>query len=320
MRILLLSLVMVVSLAINSLTARHLEETTRERAAHRVLPPSPAMGERYAGDYRDGKYNGRGTLRYANGEKYEGAFRDGRRDGPGTYTWPDGRRYVGAFRDDLPNGQGRYTLPNGEEYAGTFRDNRREGPGVYSWPDRRRYVGEFHDDLPNGQGVLTLSGGQQQTGWFHNGEYLGEERGSSPPALLQSSDGAAEIKLSRNGVNFAAPVLLNGAVESQFLVDSGAADVQVPMSVFDELLKAGTISEADISGFQTYRTANGASVRAVTFLIRSLKIGSVVLDNVRGAVVDAPIPPLLGMSFLGRLRSWALDNERETLVLTAYAP
>ena len=127
------------------------------------------------------------------------------------------------------------------------------------------------------------------------------------------------IKLRRSGVNFAAPVVLNGAVEGQFLVDSGAADVQVPMKIFDELLRTGTVSQADVSGFQTYRMANGSTVRAVTFSIRSLKVGSIVLDNVRGAAVDASAPPLLGMSFLGRFRAWSLDNERETLVLTAYA-
>ena len=320
MRTLILLLGMVASLAINSMTARQLEKSTRESAAHRVLPPSPARGETYWGDYRDGKYNGRGTLLYANGEKYVGDFRDNLRTGRGTYTWPDGRRYTGEFRDDKPNGQGRYTLANGEEYTGTFRDNRREGRGVYSWPDLRRYDGEFHDDLPNGQGVLTVSGGQKQIGWFRNGEYAGEARTSlATLPTPQLTEGAAEIKLHRDGVNFATPVLLNGVVEEQFLVDSGAADVMLPMATFDALLRAGTISQADVSGFETYRMANGSSMKSVTFLIRTMKIGSIVLENVRGSVVEGSASPLLGMSFLGRFRSWTLDNERETLVLTAYA-
>ena len=317
MRILMLFLGMVLALAVNAMAARHLERTTRDSAEHRVLPPPPPKGETYFGDYRDGKYNGRGTLQYANGEKYVGDFRGGLRHGSGSYSWPDGRRYVGEFRNGQPNGQGRLTLANGEEYIGTFRDNRREGRGVYTWPDLRRYAGEFSNDLPDGRGELTLSGGQKQVGWFRNGEYAGEERGLPPLALPQPSEDA--IQLSRDGVNFVAPVVLNGAVQSQFLVDSGAADVQVPMAIFDELLKAGTISQADVSGFQTYRMANGTSARAVTFFIRSLKVGRVVLDNVRGAAVDAQAPPLLGMSFLGRFKSWSLDNERETLVLTDYA-
>jgi clan AA aspartic protease (TIGR02281 family) len=317
MRTLILVLGMVASLAINSMTARQLEKSTREAAAQRVLPPLPDKGETYWGNYRDGKYDGRGTLQYANGEKYVGDFRDGVRSGTGTYTWPDGRRYVGEFLGGQPNGQGRFTLANGEEYAGQFQNNRREGRGVYTWPDLRRYAGEFHDDLPNGKGALTLASGQHQVGWFRNGAYAGEERGLPPVALPQPSEDI--IKLRRDGVNFAAPVVLNGAVESQFLVDSGAADVQVPMAIFDELVKAGTIAQADVSGFQTYRMANGTSARAVTFVIRSLKVGGIVLENVRGAAVDAQAPPLLGMSFLGRFKAWSLDNESETLLLTAYA-
>jgi clan AA aspartic protease (TIGR02281 family) len=317
MRILFLVLGMVAALAVNAMTARHLEKTTTENAAQRILPPARTPGEIYRGDYRDGRYNGRGTLQYANGEKYTGEFRDGQREGSGTYTWPDGRRYVGQFRNGQPDGQGRYTLSNGEEYAGQFRDNRREGRGVYTWPDLRRYEGEFHNDLPNGRGQLTLASGQRQTGWFRDGAYAGEERGLPPVALPQPGEDA--IKLSRDGVNFAAPVVLNGTVQSQFLVDSGAADVQVPMSIFDELLHAGTVTPADVTGFQTYRMANGTSARAVSFTIRSLQIGGIVLENVRCAAIDAPAPALLGMSFLGRFRSWALDNENETLVLTAYA-
>ncbi len=306
-------------LAISSMAARHLERQTRDRAAHLVLPPAPPAGERYVGDYLDGKYNGHGTLVYASGEKYVGEFRDNVRHGKGTYTWPDGRKYEGEFRDGQPDGQGRYTLPNGEEYAGEFRDNRREGVGAYSWPDRRRYAGEFRDDLPNGKGVLTLAGGQRQIGYFRNGAYAGEEASSVAAEPQPRTDGATEVKLGRSGVNFTAPVLLNGAVESQFYVDSGAADVLVPMETFDALLKAGTISQADVSGLQNYRMANGANMRSITFVIRTLKIGPVVLDNVRGTVVEGSAPPLLGMSFLGRFKSWTLDNEREMLVLTAYA-
>lgn len=317
MRTLFLVLGMIAALAVNAWTARQLEKTTTENAAQRILPRAPTPGETYWGHYRDGKYDGRGTLLYANGEKYTGDFREGLRHGRGTYTWPDGRRYVGQFQGGQPNGQGRLTLANGEEYVGQFRDNRREGRGVYTWPDLRRYDGEFANDLPNGRGRLTLASGQRQAGWFRNGDYAGEERGLPPVSLPQPSEDA--IKLRRDGVNYAASVVLNGTVESPFLVDSGAADVQVPMALFDQLIQAGTIAPADVTGFQTYRMANGTSARAVTFTIRSLKVGGIVLENVRGAAIDAAAPPLLGMSFLGRFRSWALDNESETLVLTAYA-
>src|SRR5262245_42312357 len=34
-------------------------------------------GNRYEGEYRDGKPNGRGVLTYASGDRYEGEFRNG---------------------------------------------------------------------------------------------------------------------------------------------------------------------------------------------------------------------------------------------------
>jgi clan AA aspartic protease (TIGR02281 family) len=299
-------------------SASILERSGRALGTHAETAVQAMAGERYSGDYRDGKYNGRGILVYANGEKYTGEFRDNLRNGRGIYTWPDGRRYVGEFHDGQPNGQGRFTLANGEEYVGTYSDNRREGQGIYSWPDRRRYDGEFHNNLPHGRGVLTLAGGQRQIGLFWDGEYIGEDLAPSrgPAAALQpASTGVTEVSLRRNGINFTTTALLNGSVECEFFVDSGAADVLVPMDVFDALLKAGTISQKDVTGLENYRMANGSSMKAVTFRIATLKVGSILLENVRGSVGERSGPALLGMSFLTRFKSWTLDNRRQVLIL-----
>jgi hypothetical protein len=34
-------------------------------------------GDKYVGEYKDGKFNGQGTLTFADGEKYVGEFKDG---------------------------------------------------------------------------------------------------------------------------------------------------------------------------------------------------------------------------------------------------
>ena len=44
--------------------------------------------------------NGQGTYIYPNGEKYEGDWKNGKYHGHGTFTYPDGSKYVGKFRDD----------------------------------------------------------------------------------------------------------------------------------------------------------------------------------------------------------------------------
>jgi hypothetical protein len=65
----------------------------------------------YVGEFRNGGFNGQGTLTYANGQKYVGEFRDNKFNGQGTATHPDGTKYVGGFRDGKFDGQGTLTFP-----------------------------------------------------------------------------------------------------------------------------------------------------------------------------------------------------------------
>ncbi len=266
-------------------------------------------GRRYTGTFRRGLPNGHGTYTLPNGEKYVGEFVDNRRTGQGVYTWPDGRKYVGEFRDDKPSGQGTYTWLDGKRYDGEFRDGQADGNGTFTWPDGRKYVGELRGNLPDGRGALTLANGQQQTGMFRNGDFVGPA--GPQPAVAT----AREIPLARRDGTFLVAVTINGAQSLDFYLDSGSADVSVPAYVFDALKRAGTIRPEDITGSETYMMANGAPKKSTLFRIRSLKVGSVTLENVRGSVSEYAGPPLLGMSFLGRFGSWSVDNDRSMLVL-----
>jgi clan AA aspartic protease (TIGR02281 family) len=265
-------------------------------------------GRKYVGTFREGLPNGRGTYTLPNGEQYVGDFQDNRRTGQGVYTWPDGRKYVGAFRDDLPSGQGTYTWRDGKSYVGEFRDGQANGQGVYTWPDGRRYVGELKGNLPYGRGTLTLASGQQQVGEFRNGDFIGT-------VSVPSAANAKEIPLTRRDGTFLVSVTINGAPPVDFYLDSGSADVSVPAYLFEALKNAGAIRPDDVGGSETYMMANGAPKKSTLFRIRSLKVGSVVLENVRGSVSEYAGPPLLGMSFLGRFGSWSVDNDRSVLVL-----
>ena len=46
-----------------------------------------------------------------------------------------------------------------------------------------------------------------------------------------------------------------------------------------------------------------------------LRIGDRQIENVMAGVSKAKGPLLLGQSYLGRFRSWSIDNERYLLVL-----
>jgi clan AA aspartic protease (TIGR02281 family) len=268
-----------------------------------------ADGRTYVGNFRDGLPNGRGVYTLPNGEKYVGEFQDNRRT-QGTYSWPDGRQYIGPFRDDRPDGAGAYSWPDGKKYVGDFRAGAAEGQGVYTWPDGRKYVGALRGDLPNGQGTLTLGDGRQMSGEFRDGDYI-----SATPVVATNAASSTEIPLEKRGGTFIVPVLINDSLSLDFYLDSGSADVTIPAATFEALKRAGTIRPDDIIGAETYLMANGASRKSTIFRIRSLKVGSVVLQNVRGSLSDQTGPPLLGMSFLGRFSAWSVDNGRGVLVL-----
>ena len=121
--------------------------------------------------------------------------------------------------------------------------------------------------------------------------------------------------MKKDGGAYVVPVLINSAITLDFIVDSGASDVSIPSDVFSTLVRAGTITPEDITGSDTYTLADGSQKKSVTFRIRTLKVGSMTLENVKGSVAEAAGSLLLGMSFLSRFSSWSVDNDRHVLLL-----
>lgn len=140
---------------------------------------------------------------------------------------------------------------------------------------------------------------------------------SSNPAHTEapSNTTRVEVPLKPLGGTFVVPVFINGAITLNFVVDSGAADVSVPADVVGTLTRAGTIAKTDFIGKQTYVLADGSTVPTNTFVIRSLKVGDILIENVTGSVSPAAGSLLLGQSFLQRFKSWSMDNNKHVLVL-----
>jgi len=281
-----------------------------------------ANGDRYVGEYRDGKAHGQGTYTFANGDRYVGEFRDGKYHGQGTFTFVNGDRYVGEFRDDKFHGQGTYTHANGDRYVGEYRDNKRNGQGTFTFANGDRYVGEFRDGKYHGQGSF-FSSGQRLTrnGIWRNDEFIQANNVPTPvlttpqsPRQLQSGSGTS-VRLIRDAGVFKVPVLINGVLELQFMVDSGASDVTIPADVVRTLERTGTIRESDFVGVQTYRLADGSTIRSRTFRIRQLQVGSRTVENVLGSVAGVEGSLLLGQSFLSRFQRVSFDYGQGVLVL-----
>jgi aspartyl protease family protein len=74
------------------------------------------------------------------------------------------------------------------------------------------------------------------------------------------------------------------------------------------------MDRASLKFDRTYQTANGV-VRGAPVRLKRVEIGSVVVDDVRASVNEAPMgTSLLGMSFLSRLSAWRVEGDRLTLV------
>jgi clan AA aspartic protease (TIGR02281 family) len=138
---------------------------------------------------------------------------------------------------------------------------------------------------------------------------------SQPIAPNAWSAGPVTVALQIRGGTFIVPVTINAKIELDFTVDSGASTVVVPADVFGTLIPTGTITDADLTGKQSFTLADGSTQTQDTFRIRSLKIGDRVLNDVEASVAPSAGSLLLGQSFLRRFKSWSMDNQRGVLVL-----
>ena len=118
-----------------------------------------ANGDKYVGEWRDGKHHGYGTLIYSDGANYVGEWRDGKHHGHGTYAYADGNKYAGNHKDGMYFGQGTLTLANGDKYVGEYKDDKLNGQGTYTFANGNKYVGEYKDNKRNGQGTEYASNG-----------------------------------------------------------------------------------------------------------------------------------------------------------------
>ncbi len=112
------------------------------------------------------------------------------------------------------------------------------------------------------------------------------------------------------------PVVINGKVSLNFTIDSGATDVSIPRNVFSTLTRDGIVSPQDFLDKRLYKLADGSGEISQRFRIRSLRVGKLEVRDVIASVGDSGGLLLLGQSFLSRLKSWSIDNERQALLIT----
>jgi hypothetical protein len=125
---------------------------------------------------------------------------------------------------------------------------------------------------------------------------------------------ASEVPLTKQDGIYVVPVQINGAITLDFVVDSGAAEVNIPADVVMTLVRAKTIAPSDFLPGATYVLADGTRVESRRFTIRLMHMGDHVLHNVPASIGDVRGDLLLGQSALEQLGRWSLDSSRGVMV------
>ncbi len=128
-------------------------------------------GDKYIGEWQNGKKNGQGTYVWADGTKYIGEWKNDKQSGKGAYTYGktskfSGDEYIGEFENSLPHGQGIYKFSNGDKYIGEFKNGLQDGKCEYYMANGNKFVGEAREGsphngnlfLPNGNKILIVNG------------------------------------------------------------------------------------------------------------------------------------------------------------------
>lgn len=128
-----------------------------------------------------------------------------------------------------------------------------------------------------------------------------------PSAGTLTGDHALSFRQSRGG-HFLVEAKV-GDVPLRFLVDTGASHVMLSRA---DAARLG-LDPAHLRYTQRFATANGEALAAPVTL-PSMTLGPVTFDNVRAYVSDGDFSgSLLGMSFLGRFRSYEVRDGTLTL-------
>jgi predicted aspartyl protease len=130
--------------------------------------------------------------------------------------------------------------------------------------------------------------------------------GAVKPGKRNSS--GSEVPLIESDGVYEVPVLVNGVLKINFIIDSGASDVAISPDVALTLVRTGTITDVDWLPGANYRFADGSIAKSERFKLRTLRIGNRTLKSVSCSIGNSIHGPmLLGQSALKKLGGYRVD-------------
>lgn len=99
-----------------------------------------------------------------------------------------------------------------------------------------------------------------------------------------------------------------------FVFDTGASDVSISDVEANFMLRNGYLTEQDFMGKQNYVTATGEIHEGTIVNLREVRVGNILLTNIKASVVKNQYAPLLlGQSVFRRFGSLEVDNNASVI-------
>lgn len=128
-----------------------------------------------------------------------------------------------------------------------------------------------------------------------------------------SEQSVTELPFTKEGGVCRVKCTING-LPLYFVFDTGAADVSISSVEANFMLKNGYLTNADFLGKQNYVTATGEIHEGTIINLRELRVGDMVLRDIKASVVkNQSAPLLLGQSCFQRFGTLEVDNEAQVI-------
>lgn len=119
-------------------------------------------------------------------------------------------------------------------------------------------------------------------------------RSSCKVPLIKALDGSYKVKITI------------GKSSKYFLFDTGASDMMIDSTTFNNMKENGDLKGAKLAGTNTYIMADDSEMEAKLYEIDNVKIGKFKVNNVIIAVSQSG-SPICGTSFLDKFKNWKFN-------------
>ena len=124
-----------------------------------------------------------------------------------------------------------------------------------------------------------------------------------------------EVPLRRVGGVYEIPVLVNDIKKKYFVIDSGAADVSIPLPDWIAMISDGTITGFDELQPSEYQNASGDVNVKLRYILPKMRVGSKLIKNIVCSIGEDRSDMLLGQSALEKLGKHFINYKKGVFVL-----